>query len=119
MAIIGGYLALILSDIMHKQHYVCLCIFKRLTGIPCPGCGMGRATLELLRGNVAGSLHYNILCPPFTVAVATSLVWLCIDMTKEKKTFFPFVKKDISVPTKSFLFLLIAIDWVFNIYRHI
>ncbi|MBN2558348.1 MAG: DUF2752 domain-containing protein [Clostridia bacterium] len=32
-----------------------LCVFRRITGLPCPSCGMTRAYVELLSGNVAGA----------------------------------------------------------------
>lgn len=36
-----------------------LCLFRNLTGWECPGCGMTRAVLSLLRGDLATALHYN------------------------------------------------------------
>ena len=38
-----------------------LCPFALLTGHPCPGCGLTRATLALLHGDVAASLHFHPL----------------------------------------------------------
>lgn len=35
------------------------CLIQRLTGIPCPGCGMTRAVLALLRGDFAGALRLH------------------------------------------------------------
>lgn len=35
------------------------CIFHKLTGLYCPGCGGTRAVYWLLKGNVAYSLHYH------------------------------------------------------------
>jgi hypothetical protein len=39
------------------------CPFLLLTGIPCPGCGLTRATLLLLRGRVTDSLHFHAFSP--------------------------------------------------------
>ena len=36
-----------------------LCLFRNLAGWECPGCGMTRAVLSLLRGDLATALHYN------------------------------------------------------------
>ena len=38
-----------------------LCSFHNLTGLDCPGCGVIRATHELLHGRLAAALHYNAL----------------------------------------------------------
>ena len=41
--------------------HVTLCMFERVTGRPCPGCGMTRAMLRLSQGDVAGSLRMHPL----------------------------------------------------------
>jgi hypothetical protein len=38
-----------------------LCPMAGLLGIPCPGCGLTRATLALLRGDVADAYHFHPL----------------------------------------------------------
>lgn len=35
------------------------CVFQRLLGIPCPGCGMTRAVLAALRLNLKGAFGYH------------------------------------------------------------
>jgi hypothetical protein len=40
---------------------VTLCPFALLTGVPCPGCGLGRATLALLAGHFRDALHFHPL----------------------------------------------------------
>ena len=39
------------------------CPSRALLGLPCPGCGLTRATLALLRGDVAESLALHPLAP--------------------------------------------------------
>jgi hypothetical protein len=41
------------------DHLPTLCLFRNLAGWECPGCGMTRAVLSLLRGDLATALHYN------------------------------------------------------------
>lgn len=38
-----------------------ICPFKWITGIPCPGCGMTRACLHFLSGNIEESFYYHPL----------------------------------------------------------
>lgn len=35
------------------------CVFKLLTGLDCPACGVQRAAHALLHGHVAEAIHYN------------------------------------------------------------
>lgn len=37
------------------------CPIRELTGIPCPGCGMGRAWLAVLRFDFSGAFRYHPL----------------------------------------------------------
>jgi hypothetical protein len=40
-----------------------LCPSRCLFGIPCPGCGLTRATIALLRGELVAALRYHPLAP--------------------------------------------------------
>lgn len=116
ISIVGGYLVLILSDIF-SHHHQTFCLFKLITGIPCAGCGMGRATLSLLKGNISLSFSYNVLCIPFTLAVIVSLFWLSVDIFRAKETFYKLIKQEISNKYRFLLIGIIAVDWTINIIR--
>ena len=94
------------------------CLFKYIIGLPCPGCGMSRATLALLNCDIPLSFSYNVLCVPFTLLIIISLTWLTVDVFRQKITFFIFVKQPISNKYKFSLFLLLIISWAINIIRH-
>jgi hypothetical protein len=36
-----------------------LCVWRRLSGIDCPGCGLTRSFVALAHGNLAQAWHYN------------------------------------------------------------
>ncbi len=40
------------------------CIFHVLTGLYCPGCGLGRSVLSLLSGDWYQAFRYNVLLMP-------------------------------------------------------
>ncbi len=52
------------------------CPMATVLGIPCPGCGLTRATLALLRGDVRGALALHplvfVLAPVFAAAVGSA-----------------------------------------------
>jgi len=53
-----------------------LCPMASSFGIPCPGCGLTRATLALLHGDVRAALHYHplvlLLAPLFFTFMAAA-----------------------------------------------
>ena len=55
-----------------------VCPTALFLGIPCPGCGLTRATLALLCGDLGTALHFHplvfVLAPLFTAALATALL---------------------------------------------
>ena len=44
-----------------RGHTPQLCVFKQITGLPCPTCGTGRMVLALCRGDVAAAAAMNPL----------------------------------------------------------
>ncbi len=55
------------------------CLWQRLTGSPCPGCGMGHALLALARGDVSAAWSFN----RGSIVVAPLLLWSYIKKTRE------------------------------------
>ena len=59
-----------------------VCPARLLLGIPCPGCGLTRATVLLLKGDIHGSL----LCNPFLLPLlAGGLLFLYEHYVLERK----------------------------------
>jgi hypothetical protein len=54
------------------------CSFKSLLGIDCPGCGMQRAFIALLRGDLILSLKLNASLIPFISTVFYTICHLII-----------------------------------------
>ncbi len=53
------------------QQHQGVCPYKRILGIPCPGCGMQTAFIELLKGKVGQSI---IDYPPLLPLILTVMV---------------------------------------------
>ncbi len=49
------------------------CMFHRVTGLNCPGCGGLRATHQLLHGHLAAAFRLN---PLFVVAIPAGIIFL-------------------------------------------
>jgi hypothetical protein len=52
-----------------ERHFLS-CSFKSLLGMECPGCGMQRAFVALLRGDLFLSLSLNPSLIPFIITIA-------------------------------------------------
>lgn len=50
------------------------CPILAATGVPCPGCGLTRATMELLNGDFASSFHTHAFAPIFLLALLLMVV---------------------------------------------
>jgi hypothetical protein len=57
---------------------VVACPFKAMSGVPCPGCGLTRATLAIVTGDLHAALHYNplvfVLTPTLVFVVLRSML---------------------------------------------
>ena len=69
LAVVAFYTALARS----VEHAPSLCVFRTLTGLPCPTCGTTRATFAFARGDVLAGVLYN----PFVVTALAIGLTLC------------------------------------------
>lgn len=94
-----------------------ICLFKTITGIPCPGCGGIRSTKCLVDGNLLEALYINPLSVIVNIFILISIFWLLYDIIKKKDTFFKAMKT--KWKTKYFIIaiIIILINWIWNIYK--
>lgn len=74
---VGGYFALVALVAWLGRRVGCsaeLCLFKRLTGLPCPTCGTTRGALLILGGRPLE----GFLCNPLVFAVAAAAVLVVV-----------------------------------------
>jgi len=80
LIVIGGFV-LKGTELRANPWWLPKCAFHIWTGWHCPGCGNTRATLALLRGDLAGAVEQNvalIIALPFLIlgAVRTWIRWV-------------------------------------------
>ena len=53
------------------------CVFRRSTGISCPGCGGTRSFCALLQGDILQAFRYNFFLPLMLIALFLEYLRLC------------------------------------------
>lgn len=64
------------------------CPFAALTGVPCPGCGLGRATLALLHGHVHEALRFH----PLVLVVLPALALVAASQHRAGRDVLPSIR---------------------------
>lgn len=59
----------------HTQLIPVPCIFRWLTGLPCPACGMSTALAHMVRGEVLAALRCHLLGPAAYLGAWLALGW--------------------------------------------
>jgi hypothetical protein len=67
------------------EQHLSPCFFKSHFNMECPGCGMQRSLIALLKGDVLESLHYHVALIPFIITISLLIVQLIIKHEKGGK----------------------------------
>jgi hypothetical protein len=115
--IIFGYLFLCFyTETIVKYNF---CVFKQVTGIPCPACGSTRATLQLIQGNLGESILINPFALLTNSLIVISFFWMIIDVAKNTDSFISYLKKDWNIKYKILVVIIIVSNWIWNIQKGI
>lgn len=69
------------------------CIFKSVTGVPCPTCGLTRSVSLLLRGDITSSLAVHPLGFPVLAAIVLLLYHIAFDILSGDTSLFRLYTK--------------------------
>ena len=58
------------------EQHLSPCFFKLHFGLDCPGCGMQRSLISLLKGDLTESLHYHAALIPFMITILMLIIQL-------------------------------------------
>ena len=98
-----------MAGIIHwLEHHLLPCPYKSLLGLDCPGCGMQRAFVALLKGNVGESLFLYPALLPVLLTLLLTLVHLSFKL-KEGARYIKY----------SYLFsiILILVSYIIKMVR--
>ena len=115
------WLAIAYHRSVASENEIGVCLFKRLTNIPCPSCGSTRSVLLLLKGDVLGALSLNPFGVILMVILFCSPIWIIYDLIGRKATLFnSYITMERLLRQKWValsVIILVVMNWVWNIYK--
>lgn len=100
-----------------------MCIFKKVTTIPCPSCGSTRSVLELFRGNVIEAISFNPLGLIIITILMVAPVWILFDLILKKDSLYAFYNEmEKKIKQRKYYIpaiLFVIIIWIWNIYKEL
>lgn len=84
------------------------CLFNKITGLKCPGCGITRGIMSCLHGNFIQGIKYN---PPVILGSPVILYFLYQNTIKEKYK--------LNTIEKIILYIYITVLFIYTVLRNI
>lgn len=89
------------------------CLFKTVTGISCPACGMTRAFLAILHFDLLEACYQNLLSIPLFLFLIFSIFMLLKDFVQNRFSYIPCLLQFLG-NNAFILILLLIISFSFN-----
>jgi hypothetical protein len=93
-----------------------VCLFKRITGLPCCGCGMTHAFCAMAHGQFEDAANFNLAAVPLAMIVLVSTALLIAEAIDDKPHLDPVWKK-----TRKLIVWaggpILLISWIINLTR--
>ncbi len=111
LAILG--LVLLYFSVAGKSKILPACVFKKITGLYCPGCGTTRAIYSLIHLDILTAVRCNILFLIYLPLLIYTCILYCVNIYFNKKILKPII----FTPIMCYIVLIIVI--VFFILRNL
>ena len=117
----------LLSSLQHEHEIqsqeFTVCLFKKVTTVPCPSCGTTRSVMQLSHGNFLSAILIN----PFGILVGLIMIiapiWISYDFIQKKETFYTAYLKIETILRKRkvaiVLIVLVIANWIWNIKKNL
>jgi len=97
------------------------CLFKNITGLPCPSCGATRSLACILHGQLLAGLYWNPIGLLLLAGMIIIPVLLVYDLLKSKNTYLTlYTRLEQFMRRKPVMYTaicLLLINWLWNINK--
>ena len=91
------------------------CPMLAATGIPCPGCGLTRATMAFVRGDFAQSFQIHAFAPIFLFALVVMFITLVLPESKRYDVIQKISRFESSSGITAWILSLLMLYWAFRL----
>src|SRR4030042_2716071 len=92
------------------------CVFKIVTGLPCPSCGMTHSFISLGHYHVKEAFFYNLI-GPFVFFSFILIFFISIYELSSKKPLLSILWKRLQRRVLMAVLFLALVSWIWNIYK--
>jgi len=120
----AGYTWIALNVFERSVHLLLppVCLFKEVTGVPCPSCGTTRSVTALCHGNVKQAFLTNPFGPIMALALLVIPMWIALDTLRRTDSFYrSYTKMERLLATNKWLSIsaavVVLLNWLWNIAK--
>ncbi len=121
---LAGYIWIGWNFIEGLEHFAVpsVCLFKEVTGLPCPSCGTTRSLLLLMHGQFRESFMMNPFGMMLAFAIVVIPLWIMADVFSDGDSFYRRYTRMERLFTHNKLLAacaaaIVALNWFWNISK--
>jgi len=92
------------------------CPIRTTLGVPCPGCGLSRATVALLHGDWRTSLTYHAFAPLFLAAFLLIAVVMLLPLAKNRLAVDWIKRVESRTKITTIFLILFMVYWLIRLF---
>jgi hypothetical protein len=91
------------------------CPILAATGIPCPGCGLTRASMQLMRGDFVGSIRTHAFAPIFLFAMFVMVITLVLPEPRRIKLIAKITRLETRSGITAWVLFFLMLYWTMRL----